>query len=359
MAKFKELSNAYFTFSIGFPIPCHEGQGCVGLGERTVQFPFHRHVLSDFTSDDQRHSHPSKGLGAHELCHQCTGCSITVCWVQRWESGGVQNTSVPDMGHNAATSSPALWACRRTALATLHVALWLHLENFYDVSYCHGVTLHCVATGAQGYLPPRASPVQTCPNGALLHRRKSLNQAPDAATSGPNVQAQPRCTGYQNAPCNQKLSPCHVNMMNAEHFARYRTHKYLVTKLCLLADSFQASLRLISDFIRIKHGSGIKQGCHFKQSPAALLKPATTLGRAILPKQHRRFLRGFSSPSSPASCIQKFPFLSFSPVTPDSLWSLAAPMQNRWFSFLSRRLSEKLHLPQSPKLCHSESKCLR
>lgn len=184
------------------------------------------------------------------------------------------------------------------------------------MSYCHGVTLHCVDVLVQGYLPPRASPVQTCPNWALLHRRRGLNQAPVAATSGPNMQAQPHCIGYQNAPCHHKLSPRHVNMMKAEHFARYRTHKYSVTKLCLLADSFQASIRLISYFIHIKHSSGIKQGCCFKQSAAALLKPATTPGRAILSEQHRRFLRGFSSPSSPAPCIQKFPFLSFSPVTP-------------------------------------------
>lgn len=38
------------------------------MGELTLQFPLHRHVLSDFTSDDQRHSHPSKGSGACELC---------------------------------------------------------------------------------------------------------------------------------------------------------------------------------------------------------------------------------------------------------------------------------------------------
>ena len=65
------------------------------MGELTVQFPLHRRVLSDFTFDDQRHSHPSKGLGVHELCHQCTvtGCLLTVCWILRWESRGTQSTS--------------------------------------------------------------------------------------------------------------------------------------------------------------------------------------------------------------------------------------------------------------------------
>lgn len=37
---------------------------------------------------------------------------------------------------------------------------------------------------------------------------------------------------------------------------RYKMHKCLVTKLWLLADSFQVSIRLISDFIHIKHSSG-------------------------------------------------------------------------------------------------------
>lgn len=145
-------------------------------------------------------------------------------------------------------------------------------------------------------------------------------------------------------------------MMKVEHFTRYRMHKCLVTKLWLLADSFQ--VRLISDFTHIKHSS-VKQGCHLKQSPAAILKPATTPGSTILHEQRRHFLRGFSSPSSPILCTQKFPFLSFSPATPNSPPLIAAPIQNRWFSSLSRRLSEKLHLPQSPKLCRSESKWLR
>lgn len=37
------------------------------MGELTVQLPLHRHVLSDFTSDDHRRSHFSKGLGVHVL----------------------------------------------------------------------------------------------------------------------------------------------------------------------------------------------------------------------------------------------------------------------------------------------------
>lgn len=103
----------------------------------------------------------------------------------------------------------------------------------------------------------------------------------------------------------------------------------------------------------------VKQGCHFKQSSAAIPKPATTPGSTILHKQRRHFLRGFSSPSSPTPCIQKLPFLSFSPAPRNSPPPVAALIQDRWFSFLSRRLSEKLHLPQSTKLCRSESKWLR
>lgn len=88
------------------------------------------------------------------------------------------------------------------------------------MSYCHRVTLHHVDVPARRYMPPQASEVQMCPNWAPLHRGRSLNQAPAAATSGPNAQARPHCTGYQNAPCRQKLSPLHDNMVKAEHFTR-------------------------------------------------------------------------------------------------------------------------------------------
>lgn len=131
-----------------------------------------------------------------------------------------------------------------------------------------------------------------------------------------------------------------------------------VAKLWLLADSFQVSIRLIL-ILFTWNSALVKQGSHFKESPATLLKPATTPGSTILLQQHCHFLRGFSSPSSPDLCIQKFPFLSFSPATPNSPSPIAVAIQTRWFSFLSRRLSEKLHLSQSPKLCHSESKWLR
>lgn len=100
-------------------------------------------------------------------------------------------------------------------------------------------------------------------------------------------------------------------------------HKCLVTKLWLLADSFQVSVRLISDFIHIKHSSG-KARLPF-QSSAAIPKPATTPGSTILHKQRRHFLRGFSSPSSPTPCIQKFPFLSFSPAPPQQSPTRSSP----------------------------------
>lgn len=83
------------------------------MGELTVQFPLHRHVLSDFTSDDQRLGHPSKDLGVHKLCHQCmvTGCLVTVCWILRWESRGTQSTSAANIECSAAILSTATWAC--------------------------------------------------------------------------------------------------------------------------------------------------------------------------------------------------------------------------------------------------------
>lgn len=83
------------------------------MGELTLQFPLHRHVLSDFACDEQRHSHPSKGLGVHELCHQCmvTGCLVTVCWILRWESRGTQSTLAPNTEYSAAILSTATWAC--------------------------------------------------------------------------------------------------------------------------------------------------------------------------------------------------------------------------------------------------------
>jgi len=124
------------------------------------------------------------------------------------------------------------------------------------MNYCCGVTLHCVDVPAWGYMPPQASTVQMCPNWAPLHRRRGLNQAPAIATSEPKAQAQPHCIGCQNAPCCQKLSPLYVNMLKAEHFTRYGMPKCLVIKLWLLVDSFQVSIRLISDFIHIEHSSG-------------------------------------------------------------------------------------------------------
>lgn len=154
------------------------------------------------------------------------------------------------------------------------------------------------------------------------------------------------------------MSPLHVSVIKAEHFMRYRMHKWLVAKLWLLADSFQVSLRLLL-ILFTWNTALVKQSCHFKQSSATILKPATTPGSTILLEQHRHFLRGFSSSSSPNPCIQKFCFPSFSPATPNSPSPIAVVIQTRWFSFLSRRLSEKLHLSQSPKLCHSESKWLR
>lgn len=51
------------------------------MNEPTVPFSLHRHVLSDFTSDDKRHSHLSKGLGVYKLCHKSMiiGCLVIVC----------------------------------------------------------------------------------------------------------------------------------------------------------------------------------------------------------------------------------------------------------------------------------------
>lgn len=159
---------------------------------------------------------------------------------------------------------------------------------------------------------------------------------------------------YRTSNCSllPEMSPLHVSVMKAEQFMRYRMHKCLVAKLWLLADSFQVSRRLIL-ILFTWNTALVKQDCHFKQSPA------TTPSSAILLEQHGHFLRGFSFPSSPHPCIQKFPFLSFFPATPNSPSPTAVAIQTRWFSFLSRRLSEKLHLSQSPKLCHSESKWLR
>lgn len=61
---------------------------------------------------------------------------------------------------------------------------------------------------SQGCMPLQASAVQTCPNWALLHRRRNFNQSPAAATSGPTAQAQPCCTGHLIAPCCQQ---CHCS----------------------------------------------------------------------------------------------------------------------------------------------------
>lgn len=106
-----------------------EGWGCVGMGEPTVQLPLHRHLLSDFTSVDQRHSHSSKGLGVHELCHQCmvTACLDTLCWILRCESRE-HRVLLP-------------WACWST---TLCVVLRWHFENLQGMNYCYRVMLHCL-----------------------------------------------------------------------------------------------------------------------------------------------------------------------------------------------------------------------
>lgn len=64
------------------------------MNEFTVPLPSHRHVLSDFTSDDQRHSQSSKGQGVHDLCSQCTVtvCLATVYCILKGESRGTQST---------------------------------------------------------------------------------------------------------------------------------------------------------------------------------------------------------------------------------------------------------------------------
>lgn len=147
--------------------------------------------------------------------------------------------------------------------------------------------------------------------------------------------------------------------MKAEHFMRYRMHKCLVAKLRLLADSFQVSIRLIL-ILFTWNMAPVKQGCHLKKKPCYYTEARHhsrqyNTAWATLP-----FSEGFLfSLSLPNLSIQKFPFLSFSPATPNSPSPIAVAIQTRWFSFLSRRLSEKLHLSQSPKPCHSESKWLR
>lgn len=117
-------------------------EGCIGMSELIV----HTYLLSDFTSDDQRHSHPSKGLGVHESSHQgrLRGCSVNAQWILREGKEQTQSTSVLNMGCGAVTLCTASWTCWRTAHATLHAALLWQLENFQDMGACHGVMLHCV-----------------------------------------------------------------------------------------------------------------------------------------------------------------------------------------------------------------------
>ena len=74
------------------------------MGELTVQFPLHRHVLSDFTFDDQRHSHPSKGLGVHELCHQCTVTGCLLMEVRQQFLAAKRNWKAVDSGSSMSTT---------------------------------------------------------------------------------------------------------------------------------------------------------------------------------------------------------------------------------------------------------------
>lgn len=145
--------------------------------------------------------------------------------------------------------------------------------------------------------------------------------------------------------------------MNAQRSLKHKMHKCLAAKLYLLADSFQASIRLTSSFIHIKQSSGktrllfqTQLCCYTKAS--CPFRHCNTV-RATSPFSEE-FLSFLTSPVHPEAL-----FLSFSLAAPSSPLPAAAPIRSRWFPFLSRRLSEKLHLPQSPKLCRSESKRLR
>lgn len=103
--------------------------------------------------------------------------------------------------------------------------------------------------------------MQTCPNWALLHRRRGFDLNPSCS----HLRAQCADTAplYRLSKCS--LPPETVTFPHqydeswafcAHVTVRYRMHKCLVTKLWLLAASFQVSIRLISDFIHIKHRSG-------------------------------------------------------------------------------------------------------
>lgn len=154
------------------------------------------------------------------------------------------------------------------------------------------------------------------------------------------------------------MFPFHNNMMKAEHLMRYRILTCLVTKLRLLADSFQVRLRLISDLIHIKHVSG-KARLPFQTKPYCYTEASHHSRQYNTAQETSPFSKGFLFSLFTSSVYAEVPFPLLPPCTPNSSPPIPAPIQNRWFSFLSRRLSEKLRLPQSPKLCCSESKWLR
>lgn len=146
--------------------------------------------------------------------------------------------------------------------------------------------------------------------------------------------------------------------MKAEHFTKYRMLTRLVTKLWLLADFFQVSIRLISDLIHIKHVCG-KARLPFQTKPCCYTEASHHCRQYNTAQETQPFSKGFLFSLFTSSVHPEVPFPLLPPCTPNSSPPIAAPIQNRWFSFLYRRLSEKLHLPQSPKLCCSESKWLR
>lgn len=182
------------------------------MSELTVPFSLHRHVLSDFTSDDQRHSHLFKGLGVYKLCHQSmiTGCLVIVCWILRRESRGIQHKSAlrGDLTYcYLGLLKDSTSYCGDTFCGEF-LGSNLLFHNSGDAALCgctrcgmHATTCHCSAD---------------TPHLGSSSQRRGLSQAPAAEASGlmhkhrPNTEAQPHCTGYQNVPCCQKLSPLYT-----------------------------------------------------------------------------------------------------------------------------------------------------
>lgn len=125
------------------------------MNELTVQFPLHRHALSDFTFDDQRHSQSSKGLGMHVLCYQCTVtvCLLTVCCILKWESRATKCTSTQHRSivHTGVQCSDLTYCSHWHTCCLTHTIVVTHREFLRHELLSWGDVVPCGCTSSRLY----------------------------------------------------------------------------------------------------------------------------------------------------------------------------------------------------------------